>query len=112
MIERDPVIQSAEERSRAARVELRAAFGAATDWFSPHRLKAEAAMAATQQIDEAKAALRRSVTRHPLKTWSVFALVASLLTFALRRPVAALAHTGFDAIRSLRKRIERRKKKL
>ncbi|HEX7819031.1 MAG TPA: hypothetical protein VF463_00285 [Sphingobium sp.] len=112
MIEREPSLQQAELRASAARRELRAAAGDAFAWLTPNRLKAEAAMAAAEQIDEAKAALRRSVTRHPLATWSAFTLITAVTVYALRRPALALTRTGIDAIRALRQRIARRTKKL
>ncbi len=112
MTERDPSLLEAEVRSTSARAELHAALNSAVEWFSPDRLKAEATLAATQQIDEAKAALRRSATRHPLATWSAFAAFAALLAYILRRPATALARTSIDAVQTLRQRILRRKKKL
>jgi hypothetical protein len=111
MTDPDPSLQQAQDRAHAARAEFQAALEGALNWFTPDRLKAEAAIAATQQIDEAKAALRRSVTRHPLATWSALALTATILTYVLRRPFAALTRVGKDSVHALRNRFVQRKNK-
>ena len=104
-----PGIAAARTRSALARAQFRSAAEDAFDWLSPSRLKAEATMVATQQIDEAKAALGRQVRSHPLAAWSALAAVATLLTYLLRRPVAAFVQNGADAIRALYHRITGRK---
>lgn len=109
-MERNLALLEAENRANAARTALRSALTNTAFRFSPQQLKAEAAIAATQQIDGAKAALRRSARRHPLATWSAVAFIAAILTYALRRPASVLACAGIDTIRTLRQRIIRRKK--
>lgn len=99
----------ARDRAAAARVEFRTAAQDATGWFSPTRLKAEAAQAVSHQIGEAKATLRKSASNHPLITWSGLALVATGFTYVLRRPALALFHAGAGAVRKLRQRFARRK---
>ncbi|CAN5275909.1 hypothetical protein BH10PSE13_BH10PSE13_01930 [soil metagenome] len=103
------IMASARARSGAARAQFRSAAAEALEWLSPSRLKAEAAMVATQQIDEAKAALGRQVRSHPLAAWSGLAAVAALLTYMLRRPAVALARTGADTVGTLYYRITGRK---
>lgn len=97
----------ARERAEAARANCRTAIDDVLGWLSPDRLKAEAAMAATQQIDEAKAALRRQIGNHPLIAWSALAAVAGLATYILRRPLAALARSVVEAGRTIHHRIDR-----
>lgn len=104
----DDSLGEARQRAVAARATFRAAVGDALDWMKPDRLKAEVALVATQQMDEAKAAMRRQVHRHPLAAWSGLAVVAALLTYMLRRPAAALARSGANAARALHHRITRK----
>jgi hypothetical protein len=104
-----PTLDAARERAIAARSEFHGAAGELFGWLSPARLKAEAAMAATQQIDGAKAALRRQVRSHPLVSWSALAILATLLTYVLRRPATALGKSGVETVRALYHRITRRK---
>lgn len=109
MSEEETALHLARARAEAARVDVRNAADALLGWFSPARLKAEAAIAATQQIDEAKAALRRQVRSHPLAAWSALAVGATLLTYLLRRPALALVKSGADTARALYTRFTRRK---
>ncbi|MCE7797787.1 hypothetical protein LWE61_14645 [Sphingobium sufflavum] len=104
-----PTLDAARLRATTARTELHAALDDALGWLSPDRLKAEAALAANQQIGEAKKALRRSATRHPLATWSAVAGLAALLAWLLRRPAITLTRATIDAARALRNRFVRRK---
>ncbi|MET0362740.1 MAG: hypothetical protein ABW048_13420 [Sphingobium sp.] len=104
-----PELADAKARAAIARSEFHAASSALSNWFNPGRLKAEASIAATQQIDEAKAALRRSVTRHPLASWSVAAALAALFAWLLRRPARSLARTATRSARTLRRQFDKRK---
>ena len=103
----DAALEAARERSAAARREFHAAADDMFDWLSPTRLKAEAVLAATQQIDEAKAAFRRQMRSRPLLAWSALAAVATLLAYTLRRPVTALVKSGADMARTLYTRFRR-----
>jgi hypothetical protein len=109
MSENDISLDEARDRAQAARKELQSALQEASDWLSPTRLKAEAAQAASQQIDEVKTALRRSVAGHPLIAWSALAIAVTALTYLVRRPVIALAQTCTDAARTLYNRFSSRK---
>ncbi|MFT3966461.1 MAG: hypothetical protein QM690_11330 [Sphingobium sp.] len=108
MSEEHVSLDAARERAATARIELRAALDDALGWFSPSRIKAEMAEAASHQIDEVKTALRRSVTRHPLIAWPALALVAGGITYLLRRPAAAAARSGAQAVRALYRRFSAR----
>lgn len=94
-------LAEARDRAEAARAELRGALDDALGWLSPTRLKAEAAQAASHQIDEVKTALRRSVTSHPLIAWPALALIATALTYLLRAPVRALVQGGTEAAQTI-----------
>lgn len=91
----------ARDRAVASRVALRDAVHDAMERFAPQRLKEDAAVVATHQLDEAKAALRRTVKRHPVLLWSTVAIV---LAFILRRPVGALVRQIAAAARAIRTR--------
>jgi hypothetical protein len=92
----------------AAREDFRIAAADARDHLSPDRLKAEATDMATQQVGEAKAALRRTVRRHPLVSWSALAVVATLATYALR-PVATSARRAIKRITHTGRRLGRKR---
>lgn len=109
MSDQDVSLDTARERAEAARVELRMAMDDALGWLSPSRLKAEAAQVASHQIDEVKTALRQSVTRHPMIAWPALALIATALTYLLRRPLVALAQSCAEAVQTLRRRFFGRK---
>lgn len=109
MSEPDIDLAEARARSAAARTEFRLALGDVFEWLSPARIKAEAAMAATQQIDGAKAALRQQIGRHPIIAWSALASAAALFAFLVRRPVMGIVKAASDGTRALYHRFRRRK---
>ncbi|MET0239416.1 MAG: hypothetical protein ABW184_05910 [Sphingobium sp.] len=105
----EATLQEARDRAALARVAVRDAASDLFASFTPSRLKAEAALSARHRLDEAKVALRKSIRTHPLLACLSLAGAATLITYLLRRPVAALARTGARSFGSLRERLTWRK---
>jgi len=102
-------LPEARVQAEVARAELRGALGDALGWFSPTRLKAEAAQVASHQIGEVKTKLRRSVTSHPLIAWPALALIGASIAWLLRAPFMALVQGGTDAVQAVRTHFSTRK---
>jgi hypothetical protein len=101
---RDSDLIAARDRSLAARAQFQAALNATFERLSPARLKEDAAHAASHRIDEAKAAMRQSIQRHPVALWSAVAVCAA---FIFRRPLRALARAGWHSTQALRDHLGR-----
>lgn len=102
-------LDEARRRVVVARSQFRIAVQDAVGLVSPSRLKAEAAHAANRQIQDAKAALGRSVKRNPAISWTVAGVLGLIITYLLRRPAVALARRAADTLCVLRNRLTRRK---
>lgn len=90
---------AARDRAHAARADFQSALTHAVDRFAPARLKEDAAMAASQGIDEAKEALRRSAQRHPV---ILTTLAGALAILILWRPIKALLRAGRSSTQATR----------
>lgn len=84
----EPDIDRMAIEARAARHHFRASWSILLGRLNPQRLREDAAVAATQQLDGARQALRRSVARHPVLLWS---LAATLLALFFWKPANTVA---------------------
>lgn len=95
----------AKARVEAARALFRDALADTRDRLQPDRLKADAAHAASKSVDNAKAAARESIDRHPVLIWSILGLIA---LWIFRRPGwAALSGAGTAVQRLWHKYVSR-----